>query len=440
MNEICLVGDILLDVSLKTEHTKLKMRLGGIVHAARGLWALGIKFSIGYFSPNYLDEHIKFYLNELGCQKYIKLGTYLKCPNIMLIKEVKEIGDQGYEFLFHEHTDLEYDHSSLTQLAEYKKIFLISGNYDINFILSLITDNSKIYIDIANNIKDLNQIKQKNKFETIYISTSSEIFNAFYKKGSFVITSFFSLFKDMTNTVIFKENRGGSRAFSFLNDQLYYIPSQNQEVVHSVGVGDVYDVANLTLAKSMPFVNSLYYASWIAAEYATTTYPDDFKKMVKRCISIPIDNIIKMGGCSLPWEIREDCHIYIAAPDFDHINSKPIDYLVSCLMYHNFQPHRPIKENGQMKNEDSLAQKNEFYSKDMELLNRCHVLIAVLLYNDPGTLVEIGIASERKMPVILYDPYNIATNCMLTQSSDIVTSDMDTIISTVFSLFNKIKN
>ena len=68
----------------------------------------------------------------------------------------------------------------------------------------------------------------------------------------------------------------------------------------------------------------------------------------------------------------------------------------------------------------------------MKLLSECNIVIGVLLYNDPGTLVEIGIAAERNIPVLLYDPYNIAKNCMLTHTCSIVTNNMDEIISETF--------
>jgi len=115
-----------------------------------------------------------------------------------------------------------------------------------------------------------------------------------------------------------------------------------------------------------------------------------------------------------------------------------IDTLEKSLLYHNFTPRRPIKENGQMKEDDTLQQKQQFYDNDIKLIDECCIVICVLLYNDPGTLVEIGIASEKQIPVLLYDPYNIAKNCMLTHSCSIVTNNMDEIISETFIKSSKI--
>ena len=69
---------------------------------------------------------------------------------------------------------------------------------------------------------------------------------------------------------------------------------------------------------------------------------------------------------------------------------------------------------------------------DMRLLDECQLLVAVMLYDDPGTLIEIGIAVEREIPVIVYDPYSRADNLMLTQLPFCVSSDLDQVISAVF--------
>ena len=64
------------------------------------------------------------------------------------------------------------------------------------------------------------------------------------------------------------------------------------------------------------------------------------------------------------------------------------------------------------------------------------MLIAVLLYNDPGTLIEIGLAAQRGLPTLVYDPFNLAENCMLTELPTLVSNDMDVIMSKVFNEYS----
>ncbi|MBS1519928.1 MAG: nucleoside 2-deoxyribosyltransferase [Bacteroidetes bacterium] len=430
-SKICLIGDVVVDITLKTSEEGIKLRLGGIIHAARCLWALNIEFDVGYFAPSYLDESIEKYLKSLGCNEILKLGTVNGAPYVFLINEAKEVGDQGYEFILRDDIKLEYYSSAIDKLGSnnYDDLLFISGNYEFDIIKSK-TTKSRIHIDVANNLTDLSLFKDlTNKLSTLFISTSSELFRNLYKND---FMGFKDHFTDITERLILKENRGGSRAFDFETNELVSVPAQTRPIVHSVGVGDVYNASYICHYPMLTYESALNISSWVAMEYATTTYPDDFKTGVKRILKSNIDELVCMGGVNLPWESRKQINIYIAAPDFDFINTAPIELLVESLKYHNFSPRRPIKENGQMEKDASSTRKRELFTNDIRLLDQCKMLIAVLLYNDPGTLIEIGFAAARSKPVMVYDPYKIAENCMLTELPILVSSDLDEIISQVF--------
>ncbi|MBL7866768.1 nucleoside 2-deoxyribosyltransferase [Flavobacterium lindanitolerans] len=425
--EICLVGDILVDVSLKTQNTSLKLRFGGIVHSARCLWALNIPFSLAYFAPAYLDNQISDYLTSLGCVELIKLGNVTGSPYVFLVEEVKEVGNQGYDFLLREDIKIEYNEERLNYLMQndYSDYIVISGNFDLHAVFKHIHGN--IHLDVANNISSLQEILSLNKkLTTLFLSTSSDLFRNHYQND---------LKKDFNvncDYLILKENRGGSRGLSLLEDEIISIGAQTRPITHSVGVGDVYNVVFVSQYHSTTVKNSMTLASWIAAEYAMTTFPDDFKRNVDRVIKSEIEDLIKLQGVSLPWEERSSINIYIAAPDFNFVDVKPIDLLFNSLKYHNFAPRRPVIENGQMEDNASKKRRQELFTKDMQLLNDCSILIAVLLYDDPGTLIEIGLAAAKGIPTIVYDPYGKANNCMLTELPLLVSSDLDEIISEVF--------
>ncbi|HEY4194122.1 MAG TPA: hypothetical protein VGM63_01195, partial [Mucilaginibacter sp.] len=139
-SKICLIGDIVVDITSKNSNRDIKLRLGGIVHAARCLWSLDISFDVGYFAPAYLDESIVKYLNSLGCFEIFKLGNVIGAPYVFLIEEAKEIGNQGYEFILRDNIKLEYNQLTFNAIVNenYSDVVLISGNYDIHrFINSL---------------------------------------------------------------------------------------------------------------------------------------------------------------------------------------------------------------------------------------------------------------------------------------------------------------
>lgn len=433
LNEICLIGDVLIDITLKqNSKSENKLRFGGIVHAARGLWALDSKYSIANFNPQYLDTDINNFLSHHGCSNIMKIGNVTGTPYLFFINEAKEIGNQGYEFILRENVRIDLDENNLKLLKtnNYQDCLLISGNYDFNSVVSNINTNSEIHLDIANNTRELMFLKGfPRKLSTIFLSTSSYLFKKLYKDD---FIAFSNYFKEYTNRFILKENRGGSRAINFSTNEVLCIPSQTHPISHSVGVGDVFDATYVFFNKKYSFRESLELSSWIAAEYASTTYPDDFKKSVENVLKSDVQDLISMGGVSLPWESRNKINIYIAAPDFDYLNIQQINQLCDSLDYHNFKPRRPVRENGFMEQDASFFQKQRIFSKDMQLLYGCHILIAVLINNDPGTFIEIGIAATKGIPTIVYDPYNIASNCMLTQLPNFISNDLDEIISEVF--------
>lgn len=429
---ICLVGDILTDVTLASANNPLKMRLGGIVHASRALWAMDVEYAVAYFAPAYMDSHINMFLKEHDCKTIIKLGNVTNCPYTMLIQEAKEVGNQGYEFLYHDDIEIDYDINSVKELNDFDELMFISGNYNMNHVLSIVDSGCRLHCDVANNVNRVDELPKNKVFETLFISTSSNIFKNQYTD----FTSFCNLLLSYAKRIVLKENRGGSRCYDASSGETYQIPSQTSPITHSVGVGDVYDVVSLS-APCDGYQNKLVMASWVAMEYALTTFPDDFKKSVKTLLKLPIADLKAQGGCLLPWEVRQHCNIYIAAPDFSFVDTKHIDTLCNSLEYHHFIARRPIKENGQMSEGADQNERLGLFCADMSLLSECNMLIAVLLYNDPGTLIEIGLAAQRGLPTLVYDPNKIADNCMLTELPTLVSSDLDEIVSKVFTEYSK---
>jgi len=177
---------------------------------------------------------------------------------------------------------------------------------------------------------------------------------------------------------------------------------------------------------------ALAYSAQIAAEYASTTDPEVFRAAAQATLKIPERDILEIQGVSLPWENRPKYQIYIAAPDFKRIDRTPIKRLVESLEYHNFAPRRPIVEYGEMEVDANADDKQRLCDADLSLFDNCAIMVAVLLFDDPGTLIEIGIAVQRRMPVIVYDPYDRAENLMLTQLPNLVSSSLDKILAAVF--------
>lgn len=431
---VCLIGQILVDVTLPTKGDGYKLRAGGIMHAARALWAIGCPYSMLYIAPDYLEAEIADHVRNYGATFGTRIGTVTGCPNVILIAAPKEAGPQGYEFLLRDlhrcQLLLNNLRTAFTQ-SQPTDILIFPGGFDLGIVLQAVSGlTARVHVDANFEPATSDGFRQLGRqFETIILSTSSVPFLERYQGDHKRLCS--DLLGQHGKHVLLKENRGGSRLFAS-DGTVFQTPAQPRAVQHSVGVGDCFDAAFIALRHRVTDRAALAYASCLAAEYACTTYPEVFRDETQTWLAVPDQEIMELAGTILPWEIRPSVPVYIAAPDFDNVDRRPIDAAVECLKYHNFVARLPVRENGQMGPNATSERRQALCDADLGVLDECKLMLAVLLFDDPGTLIEIGIAVERGIPVIVFDPYGHADNLMLTQLPYLVSSDLDRIMTGLF--------
>lgn len=414
------------------------------MHGARVLWAMGVDFSIAYIAPAYLDTQIVKYATALRASGTACIGLVEGAPNVVLIAEAKEVGDQGYDMLLRQEQHCIFKESKLRGLLAQQSptdIIVFPGKFDLESVLAVLASSqAHVHIDIAYDIDDFSLLKSLCRpVKTVFASASSPLFLEHFHQSLNDLRD--ELFDNGCSEFIFKENRGGSRLF--LKSQPegpISVGAQVRLVTHSVGIGDAMNVAFLALMHSLSARTALTYATWLAAEYASTTQDEVFVRECKRVLAIPSEQIVNLAGVVLPWEVRPRYHVYVAAPDFDFADRVPIEQIAKALKYHNFTPRLPIRENGQMPAAATPQQKGDLFSADIRVLKECKLVLAVLTYDDPGTLIEIGLAVGMHLPTIVYDPYSRANNLMLTELPQLVSSDPDEVISRVFELAGRWHN
>jgi nucleoside 2-deoxyribosyltransferase/sugar/nucleoside kinase (ribokinase family) len=415
-----------------------KLRAGGIMHAARALWALGCPYSLCYCAPDYLVKQIAENGKQYGASHVAQWGSVTGCPNVMIVGEPKEAGDQGYEYLLRDAFECHEQPDVIAKtLADSKATdaLIFTGGFNLQAVLRRLSATQiNVFADANFEPRNINELGNLGRpFETIIYSTSSKHFSDMFSQSIEQMRT--QLLGKYARSFLLKENRGGSR---FVRDETISTPAQQRLVQHSIGVGDCFDAVYVALRHQFSDRASLAYASCIAAEYACTTYPEDFRAASQAWLQVPPDEIDQLQGISLPWEARRAINVYVAAPDFDYVDRLPIDTVAACLTYHNFTPRLPVRENGQMGENASPERRQALCDADLAVLAECQLLVAVMIHNDPGTLIEIGIASERGIPVIVYDPFSRADNLMLTQIPLCVSSDLDEIVSAVFAQASKV--
>ena len=430
-----IIGEVFTDTHLNlTDTEKTILRIGGIFHSARAFSALNADFSIAYYAPSYLEEDINNVTSKLNGKCY-KLGTINKCPNVMIITESKEIGDQGYYNVLNAQAKYEdsNDILDIVKLVNPTDILINPGRYNTSFILNKLQNlNIKIHIDMHYDSDSLlNQYS--GEIETIILSTSSDLFKKNCKGTQNGVIEYFKNYN--IKNILIKENRGGSYCYNVKSGSITEAYSYPTKIIHSVGVGDVYNSVFI-LNKYNDLNNNMTLASLIASQYASTMDFDMFKTRVSDILE-NYKKYSQLKGIRLSWEDRKNTYIYMAAPDFPYVNTDKFNKLSECLKYHNFNLRFPIRENGLSDEKTTQVQKAKIFSKDMELLQMCDLLIATLLYNDPGTLVELGAFGQMKKRTILFDPYKCCKNLFAEQFSTYYCQTIEEVVEKTFELLKK---
>lgn len=429
--KIAIIGEIIIDVVLGNNNDDHKMRLGGIIHAALAAWTAGIEYEVYYISPNYIDDDIKNYLNMHGCSNFSKIGEIRRSPGVILIGEAKETGNQKYSLLMSD--SMESHVYTIPPIEDSTDIIVFPGNYDLLRILEGLKniEDKRLHIDIANGVESINNLNNMYengiKFDTIFNSTSHHITDA----PDNLINLFLNEdMQDLTQNYILKENRGGGRLIA--NNSVFTYPAFPRYIEHSVGVGDAFDIYYISMISTEKNLR-LRRSSLLASEYATTNFPDDLRSSITKLLQ-NISAYDHLEGITLHYESRASINIYVAGPDFDWIDTRHIREVENSLKYHNFNPLLPIKLNGQIDDFTDHAAISRTFSSDIDLIKSSHILLAVILNDDHGTLIEIGYAVGIGIPVIVYDPYRIARNPMLTELPVKVSDNLDEIIMEVFKI------
>ncbi|PDT00774.1 sugar kinase [Rhizobium chutanense] len=434
-NPLLLVGEIIVDFTTAKPGVECKLRLGGVVHAARGLWACDLPYAVAAVCPSYLVDQARDFLTVHGCKDFVWLGEIIGSPNVMVIGDATEVSDQGYEDLLRDEKSVKFFDVG-TALSAYSEVLIFPGRYSLAEIKRFVATDARFSFDIAYDVDDFSLLDAfSGHLSAVITSTSSPLFA---RIGSEDITPMLDAVKSLGAEVfLLKENRGGSRMFNLGAGKTELIPAILSTTINSVGVGDVYSAVMLGF-RHKGWEDAAWRGARAATAYSQTTYPDDFRRDVKRELKLSLDELRDLGGTNLPWHDRPRFHIYLAAPDFTYVHKPEVDRAVEALRYHNFRLRRPVQENGELPLGSSDAVLHQTFAADVALLEKCDVVFAIPLERDPGTLVELGMALARNKPVIAFDPRRENNNTMVTGGSASYSDDLDASLNALFVTISKL--
>jgi nucleoside 2-deoxyribosyltransferase len=346
----------------------------------------------------------------------------------MDITESTEAGNQGYEDLLRRNRKVAIDKAAFDALMrEFKPtdLLMLGGDYSsTELVNSAIQFDSRVHFDADHGAPTASYDR---KLATIFLSTSGEPFH----KSNASPDALWNAWRSTTQTIVLKENRGGSRTFS--DDGVSDAPCFPTNTSHSVGVGDCFDAAWVTCPDTAAPSSRLRSAGYAASLYASTFDHCEFAKDFE--VAAKISGVLSdLRGVRIPWELRPTLNIYLAAPDFPTVDTRVLDRIEAALRYHNFSPRRPIRENGLGRSDMTNLERRALFALDIELLQKCALLIAIPLIDDPGTFAELGWFSALDRPTILFDPESRITNLFVVNATRRLCRTLGSLVDTTFEL------
>jgi nucleoside 2-deoxyribosyltransferase len=429
---VWVIGDVIVDV-LFAPAQQPHVRLGGVLHAARALSALGAKFSLAATLPSYLRPDVERAAREYGATSCHIFGDVVGAPNIILVLDPTEAGPQGYELLLRDSAVCCLNLPLLKERLSSEvptDILIFPGSHDLGETLAALRPSSaRVHVDAAYGLHDPSILARLGRpLSTFIISTSSQLFLGRYGGNPHSLVA--DLLGNAAEGILLKENRGGARLFTA--GRVVPCPAQASATRHSVGVGDCFDAVFIGMRTDIGDLAALQYAACLAAEYASTLDLERFRQAARGHLAIPLEEISTIQGVQLPWEERPKAQIYLAAPDFSYVDTTAVEATVAALEYHNFRVRRPVRENGELGPAAPKEERIRVATADAALLRECTLIVAVLPYDDPGTLVEIGLGVSARQPVIVYDPGDRVRNPMVAELASAVCTKLSDVVAAVF--------
>lgn len=439
---VLIIGDVFVDCALDAVAGEPRVRLGGVFHAAHALNAFGVPYAIAYWAPEYLQDDITRFAGELGAEAATRVGIVRGAPSVMLIREAREAGDQGYDDILRDARQTTWDAAALASCVERvgpTDALVVPGAYPLASVVSMLVHAGvALHVDTQYDT-DLDVLWSAIgdcTCSTLFLSTSSRIFHD--SMGGDPGRARDIMPSDRVADIVLKENRGGSRAILASRsgtgeDEHADAPSFPVATAHSVGVGDCFDCAWVASNPAEGAGRRLRRAAYLAARYAATWDQERFRDTVRGALAVD-DEVVALAGARVAWERRPDHAIYLAAPDFPDVDTTSLDALEAALRYHNFSVHRPVRDCGLYTDSMSPREARSLYAADRSLLDTAALVIAVPLTPDPGTFTELGLAHGLGIRTILWAQERGHHNLFAFETATRVTRSLAGVIDETFAL------
>lgn len=171
------------------------------------------------------------------------------------------------------------------------------------------------------------------------------------------------------------------------------IPAFISSVKYTLGSGDVFGGAlATTFLRTKDIKYSVDLASCVAANFIENF---EIEAVISRRAAQR--DMLQRNRAKLPCD---KINVYLAGPFFCAQELNWINQVCKMLEGAGINVLSPSRENGIIKPNEEFEGRQQVFRRDLELLEKADLLVAILDHDDTGTCFEIGYAFKKQVPVI----------------------------------------
>lgn len=410
------VGEICLDRFNSIQAGNDIVRLGGAFYSAYAAKKTGAK-SVAILGHVGVEDAV--FMNE-QLEKFDILGQYIKTitgkattyqfENIdEILPQVAMVTRNYCEINIH--TDL--PDAEIVLFYPYPDIENIIEDWSVKTLKAL---------DVQYDIENILAMSCLDCLDVVFVS-SSDVCNKLKKTLDEVVHY---LFDKGVKTVVAKFGPGGSSIY-LKSGEIFNIPAFQSDYICTIGAGDVYNAVFLReYAKSHDYERAGMHASAAAAEFiehlefCTDLWDGDaFFKEKGKCFLHPIQ--------------AEKIKVYLAGPFFSKGEMVTMLFLYSALKKCGFTVFSPWHAKGIV---HGIKDAHATFILNRDEIDKSDIVVAILDYEDAGTVWECGYAYARKIPIYAFQTTADNLNLMVRFSTKSSCSSLRCLIDILYTRYS----
>ena len=207
------------------------------------------------------------------------------------------------------------------------------------------------------------------------------------------------------------------------------IPAFKSAVLCSLGSGDVFGgVFATTFLESKDIKFSVELASCVAANFI-----ENFEIETVIAKKAALKDVFQRGRLTSLASFDNTTQVYLAGPFFSDQELFWVNKISNALEGSGIKVLSPSRENGIIGQSEDWEQRRIIFEKDIDLLEKADLVVALLDHDDPGTNFEMGYAYNKEIPIIGLKTSMSPLNNMIVFCCNKICTSIDQLISEVFA-------